>query len=851
MRELPLALSYLKGRPGRSIMTILSIVIGVMIMFGLNGLAGPMQKLFITNAESVALANVDLYVSRSDGSFFREEFEDNVGAVEGVVSTASMIVRSVILPPEHYQTSDGTDVSTIQVYGIDTGSADEAFNIVTAGGRRLSEGRMLSAGDGQGVLISEQFAQGVGVGVGDMVELPGAGGWLPFEVIGILDEPGVLLGNQNVFMPTAAAQELLNTPTRINVIMARYAEGSDARAIDATIQSMFGRGFELAPLDGGQDVWAALMEFVNVVFTMFGLLALAMAGLIMFNTFRTSVVERQRDIGLLRAVGAKRRFVMRTVLLEGLILAGAGTVLGILFGIAFGYLARAGLSSLYESLLGFPLGPPEFDVFTFAVSIIFGMGVPLVSVLLPARGASLVTPLEAMRPTTVEQEKAIRRSRLIVGLICLVLGVVGLFSGIFPLMALGMMIFLLAMGLLGPLLISPVTAFFNRTLFLVFGQEGGIAAGNIARQPRRASITASSLMVSLAILIGLGGMLASTYGGSLRFLRASFRSDYLLMSSLLVTNDTLGAGPDFANSVLRVPGVSELTTLRQKDVTSEDGIGMRMLGIDSLNYARIGGLTFVEGDESAYEQVQTGNAVIVNGRYASQFEVGVGDTVSLEGDHGSVNVTVAAIGLDYINIKLPTVYLDQVVLTREFGVRNDQFLLVNTEPGADIVQLEEDLLAVTQAYPGFGVLSREKLYASQEQIADSATIGLNVMLGLLAAPALLGLANTMGINVLERTREIGMMRAVGAKRRQVQRMIVAESLLLSLMGIALGIVCGIFLSMLMTGVLEFSGLVIPYSFPAVGVLTAIAVGLIAGVVAAMLPARRASDLQIIAALAYE
>ena len=851
MRELPLALSYLKGRPGRSVMTILSIVIGVMIMFGLNGLAGPMKALFVSNAESVALANVDLYVTRTDASFFREEFEDNVGAVEGVVSTSSMIVRSVTLPLEHYQTADGNDISTIQVYGIDTHSTDEAFNIVTAGGRRLTEGRMLSTADGQGALISEQFAQGVGVGVGDTVDLPGASGWLPFEVIGIIDEPGVLLGNQNVFMPMAAAQDLLNTPTRINVIMARYADGSDARAIDAMIQAMFGRGFELAPLEGGQDVWAALLEFVNVIFTMFGLLALAMAGLIMFNTFRTSVVERQRDIGLLRAVGAKRNFVLRTVLLEGLILAVAGTLLGIFSGIAFGYLARAGMSSLYESLLGNPLGPPEFDGLTFAVSIIFGLGIPLVSVLLPARGASQVTPLEAMRPATVEQEAAIRRSRLIAGLICLALGMGGLLSGIFPLMALGMMIFLLALGLLGPLLISPVTAFFNRALFLVFGQEGGLAAGNIARQPRRASITASSLMVSLAILIGLGGMLASTYGGSLRFLEASFRSDYLLMSSLVVTNDNLGAGPGFADTVRRLPGVSELTTLRQKDIATEDGIGVRMLGIDSLEYARIGGLSFVEGDESSYEQVQTGNAVIINGRYASQFGVGVGDTLALEGDHGPVSVTVAAIGLDYINIKLPTVYMDQVVLTRAFGVRNDQFLLVNTKPGANIEQLEEDLLAVTQAYPGFGVLSREKLYTSQEQIADSATIAMNIILGLLAAPALLGLANTMGINVLERTREIGMMRAVGAKRRQVSRMIVAESLLLSLMGIALGIVCGIFLSMLMTGVLEFAGLLIPYSFPAVGVLTAIAVGLIAGVVAAMVPARRASDLQIIAALAYE
>jgi len=852
MRELPLAISYLKGRPARSIMTILSIVIGVMMMFGLNGMAPALQDLFISSTQSVALSNVDLYITRTDGSFFRQEYEQNVAAIEGVESTAGMIVRAVALPPEHYQTPDGNDISTIQVYGVDTAVTDESFNIMTAGGRRLAAGRLLQAGDGQVVLISEQFAEGLGIGVGDVVKLPGAGGWLPFEVVGLLDDPGLLLGNQQVFMPIGAAQELLNTPGRINTIMGRYAGGSDARAIDAAVQSMFGRGYELSPLEGGADIWAALMEFMNVIFTMFGLLALAMAGLIMFNTFRTSVVERQRDIGMLRAVGAKRRVVMRTILYEGLILAVLGTILGMLAGFGFAYGARAGLSNMFQSLMGSPLGQPRFEVLTFAVSIAFGLGVPLISVLLPARGASHITPLEAMRPTTISQEAAVRRSRLIIGLISLALGVAGLFSGIFPLMALGMLIFLLALGLLGPLLISPITAFFSRVLTLVFGQEGGLAAGNIARQPRRAAITATSLMVSLAILIGLGGMLSSIYGGALRYLDASLRSDYILMSGgLVVTNDTVGAGPELAETIKRLPGVAELTTMRQTDILNADGVGIRLIGIDPPNYARIAGLSFIEGDESVYERMQSGNAVAINGRYASQFGVGVGDTITLDGQHGPVEVQVAAIGLDYLNIKLPTIYMEQDVLTREYGIRNDVFLLVNSEPGADREQLEEDLLAVTQDYPGFGVISREQLRISQENVARSGTIGMNIILALLAAPALMGLANALGINVIERTREIGMLRAVGARRRQVRRMIVAESLLLSLMGIALGIVSGILLSFVMTGVLEFAGLHIPYSFPGAGVLTAIAAGLLCGILAALIPARRASDLEIVAALAYE
>jgi putative ABC transport system permease protein len=853
MRELPLALSYLRGRPIRSIMTILSIVIGVMIMFGLNGIAPSLKDAFISNTQSVALSNVDLYVTRKDGSFFRQEYRQNVGAVEGVESTAPMILRAVSLPLERYQTPDGNDISTIHIFGIDTSVIDETYNAVTAGGRRLVAGRTFQPGDrGNIALISEQFAQGLGIDVGGIVELPGAGGWTQFKVIGLLDDPGLLLGNQQVFMPIGAAQDLLNKPSRINIIMGRYGEGVDARALDASIQSMLGRGYELSPLEGGADIWAALLEFMNVIFTMFGLFTLALAGLIMFNTFRTSVVERRRDIGLLRAVGARRRVVMRVIIYEGLILAVCGTSLGLLLGYAFAYGARSLLSDVFESLLGQELANPRFDALTYLVSLLFGLGIPLASILVPARSASSTTPLEAMRPQTVDQEASIRRSRMIVGTISLVFGLAGLISGMFPLMALGVMIFLLALGLLGPLVITPITSFFNRALRLVFGQEGALAAGNIARQPRRAAITTTTLMISLAILIGLGGMLASIYGGALRYLDDSLRSDYIMIAgSLIVTNDTVGAGSELADTVRRIPGVMDLTTMRQIDVLDEQGTGIRLIGIEPEGYQRIAGLSFLDGDKSAFDRMKSGKAVIVNGRYASQFGVSVGDTITLNGDHGELDLEVVAVGLDYLNIKLPTIYIDQVALTREYGVRNDVLILINSEPDADRDQLEEDLLAVAHQFPGFGILSRAQLRVSQEQVARSGTIGMNIMLGLLALPALLGLANALGINVIERTREIGMLRAVGARKRQVWRMIVAESVLLSLMGIAFGVLGGVFLSMVLTEVLDFAGLHIPYNFPLAGVITAISVGLVCGILAALIPARRASDLEIVAALAYE
>jgi putative ABC transport system permease protein len=634
--------------------------------------------------------------------------------------------------------------------------------------------------------------------------------------------------------------------------MGRYTEGADTEAIDAVIQDMFGNGYDLEAVEGGSDVWAAVLEIMDYIFTLVGILALGLAGLIMFNTFRTTVVERKQDIGMLRAVGASRRAVMRTILIESLIQAGLGTLLGVVIGVFFAYGFRSLGNSYFQSLMGAPLGRVSFTPVTIILTLLFGLGIPLASTLIPARNASHVSPLEALRPTTIEQEANIRRSRLALGVILLVLSLVGLFTGEFAMMSLGMILFLLALGLLGPLLMTPITSFFSRAFRIFFAQEGELAAGNIARQPRRAAITTTSLMISLAILIGLGGMLSSTYGGALIYLERSLRSDYILLpGALVVTNATIGAGPELADTVRNLPGVSEVATMRQIDIIDEAGNGIRLIGIDPQTYGRVGGLSWVEGNESTFAELRDPAAAIINTRYSITFGVEMGDTLTVPSDGGPVTLQVVGIGLDYLNMKLPSVYMQQDALTREFGVRNDVLLLVNTEEGADRAQLEEDLLALMTSFPGFGVLSREQLMTSQENLASQATVGFNMVLALIAAPALIGLANTMGINVLERTREIGMLRAVGARRKQVRRMIVAESLMLSIMGAAFGVLAGTWLSVVMIGVIDFAGIRLAYSFPLAGVITATAVGLICGVLAALIPARRASDLDIVRALAYE
>ena len=278
---------------------------------------------------------------------------------------------------------------------------------------------------------------------------------------------------------------------------------------------------------------------------------------------------------------------------------------------------------------------------------------------------------------------------------------------------------------------------------------------------------------------------------------------------------------------------------------------MQVIGVDPIAYPEVAGLVFIEGDANeSYAALGEGDMVI-NAIFAAQAGVSPGDVITLTTPEGPQTYHVAGVAMDYLNAKAATVYLSHDALAQDFNITNDLLLLVNHTPDASVATLEADVLTLLEAYPAFGLLSFERLRESQEQNLAAGQMGLSMLLVLLTIPSLLALANTLSINVIERTREIGMMRAVGATRKQIRRMIIAESLLLAALGVAFGILAGLWISYVMVGALELAFMPVPYGFPYDSLLLATAVGLLLGVVAATIPARRASNLEIVRALAYE
>jgi len=521
-----------------------------------------------------------------------------------------------------------------------------------------------------------------------------------------------------------------------------------------------------------------------------------------------------------------------------------------------GYLFVVGMlvlvAPIWQERLHFALGDPSFSLRTYVLSIGLGVGVTLVAGLYPARAASRVTPLEALRPSMGKVTWRSTGKRVAWGGGLIALALLGLFSGHIGLISLGSVLFLAGLVMVGPALVHPISTVFGRMLGLIFAREGQLAQGNLVRQPGRAAVTASAMMIGLAIVLALTGLVTTLTSGIMGYVDTSLGADYLVMpQSVVLGGGNVGAGPQLAQALRDAPGVAAVTTLRV-GTSRIAGVDVQLVGIDPLTFSQVSGLQFTAGDPGqAYGELGSGRALIANGLYAAQNGVEVGQELTLQTPEGPHTYRVAGIGVDYLNSKLATVYVSHANLAGDFYERNDTLLMVNQAGDADPATVRAALEEQVLGYPAFTLYTFDEWRQQLRGESNAKLAAMYLLLAVVAVPSLIALTNTLGINVLERTREIGVLRAVGATRRQVRRVILAESLLLSVAGVALGILAGLWLGYVFVAGLNMAGYASEYYFPYAGILLTVAVGLCFGVLAALIPARQAARMNVIAALRYE
>lgn len=864
--QLTLALRYLYGRKLRSILTTLAVVFGVLVIFGMNIMLPSVMQAF--NATILAASDqVDLTISHRTGEAFNQDILEQVRAIEGVRAAHGLLSRAINLPVDYLDNDPQKPdtVSVLSLVGIDVDSALQVRTYL------MQEGRLMQANDTETCVIAATLADNLGLKVGDTLKLPTTQGVVELTIAGIRP-PRAVPGNEEVLVTLAEAQKLFNAMGRINNIEANFTAGDELQRSDiqAKVAALLGEDFQFGSI-GSDAEFLTTLQMSQAILNALGLLALFMGGFIIFNTFRTLVAERRRDIGMLRAVGASRQTIIGAILFEGLLQGSVGTLAGMFLGYLLAAGALKAVSPLTNQIIHVTMEAPVVTPAIISLSVVLGVGITLLAGLVPAFNAGRFTPMESLRPSLADA--AYRRglpATAIAGTSAIIFSLLALLSGNQGLVTLGAMLFLVGMVLIAPVLVRPIAITFGALVAWTLARQGTgyLAQGNLTRQPSRTAITASTTMIALAIVVVVGGLAASLENSFMSMLKTSLGSDYLFVPpAIAVWGNNVGASNEFTEDLKAVDGVGPVSTFRfassildvepaipAKGAVGQngDGVTVSVLGINPETFPQVSALRFSAGNAGqAFSELENGRTFIANGILASTAGIKIGDMVPFITPNGMQYYRLVAIGSDILNVKLNTAYISQSNVENDFGKSEDVFIQLNLSPGADREKVESALKTLKQQYPQLTMISGQAYFEQYKQLLSVAFVTMYVLYVFLAIPSLIAMLNTLAIGVIERTREIGMLRAVGATQKQVSRMVLAEAILLAVVGIAFGLLGGIYLGYALVNAFSLIGFPLEYYFPWAGLLSAIAVGLIFGTIAAIIPARQAARLEIVQALRYE
>ncbi|HVU10299.1 MAG TPA: FtsX-like permease family protein [Phototrophicaceae bacterium] len=836
-----MGLRYLSGRKLRTTLTTLAIVFGVALIFAINLTLPGVGDAFKQTLTTISGADITI-TSVTGNSFVPEDVLPRVTSIAHVQSATGVLERTFTLPTLGGNALGKT--AQIDLIGVDPTSAQSVRQFT------MSAGRFLQVGDTNKAVFPAGIAElAPQLKVGATFPLITAGGLKIFTVVGLLAEQGSLSSPQ-MYVSLADAQAMFNQPGLINTIQVSLDASADKAAVQADILKTLGSDFQVATTSNAADIAVPLQAGLAVL-DLLGVLALFLGAFLIFNTFRTVVIERQHDLAMLRAIGATRGQITTMIVIESLLQGIAGTVIGLILG----YLMAAGLVSalagVYASYfagikLGLSLTPSALGL-----AVILGVLTALIAGYLPARSAGRTSPLEALRPATAVSVQRTARWSLIIGVVLMVLALVMLFSGSSGAVG-GALFFLIGMVIAAPGLVIPVARLFSPLLSLWFAREGDLARGNLARQPGRAAITGSTLMIGLAVLIAVTAIVSGFAGLVTNLTNASFSGDIVLIpQSIGVYNNIVGADSSLSTRLSALPETQTVASLRYADSKTE-GQSLEVLGIDPNTYPKVATLDFNQGQaDQAFVALGTGRNAILTPLGAAALKVSVGSDFALTTAHGTQTYHVVGVASDVLSFKINGVFISQANLATDFDKTEDVLIFMNLKPGSDKAAALADVQKITQDYPQFTAHLSGEYKDELIQTTNSAFYLFYALAILILIPAALGLLNTLTINILERTREIGVVRAVGGSRGQVRRIVTAEALLLGVFSAAMGVFAGVVMSYGFISAFSSIGWSMSFTFPLIGIIAALIVGVLLALFASILPARSAARLDIIRALQYE
>jgi putative ABC transport system permease protein len=716
-------------------------------------------------------------------------------------------------------------------------------------------------GPGEALLDSETADRG-DVAIGDTLTVIAAPGSFRVKVVGIATFTTTNPGAALLFLdPPTAQARLLGDAKAATAITVDAADGVDDAELKRRVAAALGEDagrYELrtAEEQAESDVeqLGGFLDVIKYVMVGFAGVAVLVGVFLIVNTFSMLIAQRTRELGLLRALGADRRQVRRSVLTEALLLGLIGSTLGLVTGIGL----AVGLIELM-GLLGMNIRATEMVVGwgTPVAAYAVGMGVTFVAAYLPARRAAAVSPMAALADAEVAGVGRPLKVRAVVGAVVGAAGAAALAgcaaasrtATAASLLGLGVALTLVATVIAGPLLVRPVIRVLGAGFPALFGTVGRMSQRNALRNPRRTGATAAALMVGIALVGGMSVASASMTKSFDEQIDNTLGADFVVQNSNFVPFPT-----EVTDKVRGTEGVGLVVRARFTPIAlrlpDSDRVETTAAGYDP-QLDEVANLTYAQGDTAA---ALAAGHLAMDRDFAREHGVRVGAALPVEFRGGrTAELTVGALTDQETAEGFGNqggVYFGLGTLERYAPGGQDSVVYVNGDAGTGDDALRSALERTLDPYPQVQVRDQADY---KELIRDQIAVLLYLvyaLLGLAIVIAVLGVVNTLALSVVERTREIGLLRAIGLARRQLRRMIRLESVVIAVFGAVLGLGLGLVWGVCMQQVLALQGMG-ALAFPW-GTIVAVVIGsAVVGVVAALLPAARASRMNVLEAIAHE
>ncbi|WP_419933131.1 ABC transporter permease [Candidatus Poriferisodalis sp.] len=845
---LKLALRNLLDKKIRFALTTLSVVIGVTFVVGTFALTDSLRSTFGDLAEDIA-GETDLTVrarqeigSEADRPTVPDSLLGQIAAVDGVAEVAGTVqARNVVIVD-----GDGNAIRPQGPPALGMNFSSRVFFII--------EGR---SPQGQEFVVDATTAAGNNLQVGETYTINGPVRAEPFELVGIFNfgspDANTSLGQTMSVFDNDTAQQFLGFGDQLIEIRVLVEAGADVAEVQSAIGTL-GQDYEVITQEIAAEEQTEQFQSVLNIFTsillVFAFIAVFVSAFIINNTFQIVLTQRVREIGLWRAIGVTPKQVSRSIVVESAVVGLLSTAIGIAVGMAVSVLMRA---IIRASGFGLPSGPLVLRPRTVVLAVVIGLGVTMVASIVPAMRARRITPIAALAHDYRIERSGWRRRVAVgsaitaIGVVCLALGMAGVGStaAVLALTGVGALVAFVGINVSSPAIARPVVRLLGRPIEAMFGTPGKLARENAARNPRRTASTAGALMIGVTLMATVSVVGASVSNTIADVLSDAVRADYFVRSEASPFDPATG----FPAQVL--------DDLDDRDEI-ESVVGYRVAFGGMVVGGEVRDVVTADFDTVAHHM----DGDVIAGRIASgdplsgialhvdpatDLGVAVGDTLAATfPNNETVTLTVVAVFTD------AAIYgnwlIDNALWEQHFGRRDYRF---GTAVAADSTERSQAAVAeVTARYPGVIGENRVEFRQANQDLVDSIFAVITVLLGLSFVIALVGIANTLALSVFERTREIGLLRAVGMTRRQLRRAVRWEAAIVATFGGLMGVVVGMILGVagsLATPDSFITTVDVPFGTLAIYVVAA---GL-AGLLAAVLPARRAGRMDILDAIGHE